>query len=126
MISLQENEELEHVTKPSRWSYLWGYLLGWITLGVWYMKIYVDRKTTKYYVTDQRVVRADGLLSLDTNEFRVEDIRQVETSASAFGRMVNVGDIELETYSQGEMVLESMPRYRAVCDTIRSELTNSH
>lgn len=116
-INLQEGEEVQHVTKPSRWRFLWHYLL---VLPV--IRAYIARKGTKYYVTTDRVVRTDGILSLETNEFRIEDIREVETKATVLGRMFNVGDIELQTYSEGEMKLPGMPRYRKVASTIRGGL----
>jgi len=62
---------------------------------VQFLSRYVIRLTTEYAVTNQRVIRKTGLLSLHTVEINLDRIESVDVDQSLLGRMLGFGTVTI-------------------------------
>ena len=68
-----------------------GLVLGW--------KLFVLR-SNEYVVTNFRVIRNTGILSKASVDSRLDKINNVEHRQSLWGRLLNFGDVEIDTASE--------------------------
>lgn len=88
----------EGVAGPVAWLALaFAILAGMILLARWFRA-----KQDEFVVTDRRVLRAVGVLSKSHEQAPIEKIQDITVSQSWIGRMLDYGDVELETASQRE------------------------
>ncbi|AUV81228.1 hypothetical protein C2R22_05785 [Salinigranum rubrum] len=127
-IDLFEDEELLHDLRPS-WANWWKSLvlysvLSLFTLGLtlpFFAIPYLQRKNTRYIVTNERVVKRSGLFSTSTSEYRITDIREIHTAASWGERMMNVGTVRLSTDPRdSNLTLGGISDHNDVARSIRS------
>lgn len=123
-IELLDSEKIEHDIRPSwsKWSglilisaVLCLFLIG--VLGLVY--VWLVRKNTRYIVTNQRVVEVSGILGTQTTEYRISDIRQIQTGASWAEQVFGHGNIQISTGTMGTITFDGIPDYQSVANTIR-------
>lgn len=120
-IKLDEDESIEYDTRPSWWHWpISLFVLTPLTFGIWLLYPWWRRRATRYIVTNKRVVKVTGRLSKQTTEFRCDDIQQVETAHTWFGRTVGVQTVTLHSHSDSTTKLHAMPNAASVVQTIRS------
>src|SRR3989304_1773608 len=66
-----------------------------------------SRLTIKYTVTDSRIIRKDGIIRRRTNQMPFNKIERVELDQGLIQRMLNLGDIVLDT-GEDTIVLQSL------------------
>ena len=98
-ISTEENIEIFH---PSAMNYLWGIILGIITLPIVIglfilLYIYIDIHYTKYELTSHRIIICRGLIAKFQNEIWIKDMRAVNLNQGIWQRIIGVGNISIGT-----------------------------
>lgn len=125
--TLLEGEEVLHNVRPawSNWAnelILYGLLcfvgIGFLLLPIpWY-----KRTKTRYIVTSERVMHKEGgLLGTSTNEYRISDIRQLQTGATLFEKVLGHGNIQFSSGGAGTLIqFHGIGDYESVANTIRT------
>ncbi|MBP1922793.1 putative membrane protein YdbT with pleckstrin-like domain [Halorubrum alkaliphilum] len=123
-IALLEGEEIRHDVRPA-WS-KWGNLLlisvimSFFLIGlVGLVYVWLARKNHRYIVTNERVVEVAGVLSTGTTEYRISDIRQVQTGQAFVEGLLGQGNIQISTGTMSDIVFDGIPDYQAVANSIR-------
>ena len=75
------------------------------------------RLTTRYTVTDSRVIRQDGILRKKTNQMPFSKIERVELDQSLLQRILKFGDIVLDT-GEDTVVFQSVGHVNLVQDEL--------
>ena len=121
---LKENEVEVSIMLPS-WLMLLSHIIITIgTFGIWSpILIYfvLRRATTRYVITNQRVISEYGILNKKSKESPLDKINNVSHSQSLIGRMFNYGDVQLQTASEmGATVF----KFITAPKQFKSEVTN--
>ena len=98
-ISKERSLEVYH---PSTIHYLWGIILGIITLPIFIgililLYIFIEIKFTSYELTTHRIIVRRGWIAKLQNEIWIKDIRGVNLVQGIWQRIVGVGNIEIGT-----------------------------
>jgi uncharacterized membrane protein YdbT with pleckstrin-like domain len=123
-IELLEGEQIEHDVQPA-WS-KWGgiiiisliaslFVIGIIGL----VYVYLARSNHRYIITNQRVVETSGVLGTSTTEYRISDIRSIQTGATIFEQLLNQGNVQIATGTLSNIVFNGIPNYQEVSNSIR-------
>ena len=100
-------------------SYL-GALLGILGLAaVLYAEL--SRLTIRYTVTDSRIIRKDGIIRRRTNQMPFNKIERVELDQGLIQRMLNLGDIVLDT-GEDTIVLQSLGNVEVVQEELSRQV----
>lgn len=125
-IRLSDGEEVLYDTRPSwlAWRKLfWGsVLLALPTFGLSLLlltQVWWERRKTRYIVTTERVAKREGRRGVSTTEFRIDDIRQIETKSTWIAGKFGKGSITMTTHSGAELEFKGMPAYQEVANAIR-------
>lgn len=125
--TLLEGEDVLHNVRPawSNWAnelILYGLLcfvgIGFLLLPLtWY-----KRSKTRYIVTSERVMyKEGGLLGSSTNEYRISDIRQLQTGATLVEKVLGHGNIQFSSGGAGTLIqFNGIADYESVANTIRT------
>jgi len=100
---LKENEVEVRVAIPSWLMLLLHIAFSLVTFGVWLpVLIYyiLRRATTRYIVTNQRIILEYGILNKSSKESPLDKINNVSHTQSILGRIFNYGDVQLQTASE--------------------------
>ena len=82
-------------------------ILGWITAALFFGGIAVFAWTIlrfrnqEYVLTDRRVIGVEGVLNRRATDSSLEKINDAVLSQSVFGRMLDFGDLTVQTASEG-------------------------
>ncbi len=113
-----------------RW--LIGSLAGWGTLllclvGVGLVIValrWLRNVATHYELTDQRLIIRTGIINKKTDEIELYRIKDVTVSYSIFNQWADIGVIAIRssdpTTQGGTLVLQDIPRARAIREELRS------
>lgn len=121
-ITLLDGEELLHNEKPSIVAYFVDNpLLSIVTLGI---LPYIFSIKSSLITTNERVIMKRGILSTGTKEYRIEDIKQINTGQSIFEKLLGCGSINLTTAATGmtDISFGGLKNYESVANTIRNEM----
>ncbi len=90
-----------------------------LILLVW---IWVDRAKRKYTITDRRVSVEFGILSKNSNEVRIQDIRTINLTTKGLSGIFGIGRVEFSTAANEEddVVFWNVPGAAALRDMVRS------
>lgn len=109
---LKENEVEVKSTRPTWFILLSHIFITILTLFLWTpILIYVIlvRATTRYVLTNQRIIWEAGILSKSSKESPLDKINNVSHSQSFLGRLFNYGNVGLQTASEmGATALKSI------------------
>lgn len=124
-IQLLEGEEVLHDLRPSWANYpksLWATALTiWFVVGaVFLVYPFLDRRNERYVVTSDRVIHRSGLMSTTTNEYRIADIRGLQTGQSFTEKIFSSGNIQF-TAAGGTITFSGVPDAPQVANTIRRQ-----
>lgn len=100
---LKEGEVEVIIENPSWLMLLSHVILTVITFLIWLpVLIYyiLRRTTTRYVITNMRVIREYGILSKSSKESPLDKINNVSHKQSLLGRILNYGDVQLQTASE--------------------------
>jgi uncharacterized membrane protein YdbT with pleckstrin-like domain len=89
------------------------FILGWIRL---------DRMSRKYTVTNRRVSVEYGIISKQSTELRVQDIRSINLTTSGLSGLVGIGRLEFSSAASddAEVIFWNTPQAEKVRDLVRS------
>jgi len=128
-ITLLDNEHVHHNLRPSwaNWSKLL-IIYGIITIftvgfgAILFIHPWLARRKSRYIVTNQRVIKKTGFLSTSTTEYRIEDIRQLQTGSSFIEGLLGNGNVQFSTGAGGSVItFGGVPDYQSVANSIRAE-----
>lgn len=102
----------------------WHLLLAVLTLGIVWLVLWVQRLTTSYRVTTQRLEIRSGILNVTRRTvelFRVED---VEIQEPLFLRLRDAGTLVIRSQDAGEpeLVLAGVPSVKTLHERLREEV----
>lgn len=123
-ITLLDGEEVIHDMHPSWGSYsksLWAALLTiWMFgLGIVFLIYpFLARRNERYIVTTERVIHRSGLLGTTTNEYRIADVRGLQTGQSWTEKLFGSGNIKFSA-AGGTITFSGVPDAQQVANTIR-------
>lgn len=97
--------------------------IGLVVLFVWWLRCLA----TSLVITDRRVTLRQGLLSKDTNDVLIADIRNVKVRQNLLQRIFGVGTVAFSTSGQSDMEIEvhgvrAPERIKAIIDDRRTAL----
>lgn len=93
---------------------LWFALVIMLLCGVMFLKDFIYQKTTILTITDKRIIRKSGWLSVDIQEIQREKIEAVHVQQGIINRILKIGTI-VATGSGGYRVgMRAVPAPRAV------------
>ena len=100
--------------------------IGLVVLFVWWLRCLA----TSLVITDRRVTLRRGLLSKDTNDVLIADIRNVKVRQNLLQRIFGVGTVAVSTSGQSDMEIEvhgvrAPERIKAIIDDRRTALRAS-
>lgn len=125
-VTLLEDEEVLHDVRPS-WAMFsgalaWGVVTVWFGLGLlFFAYAWLARKNSRYIVTNQRLIEKTGLFSSSTSEYRIRDIRQLQTGATFSEKLASCGHIEFSTGSGSSITFNGINNYTGIANTIREQ-----
>ena len=100
--------------------------IGLVVLFVWWLRCLA----TSLVITERRITLRQGLLSKDTNDVLIADIRNVKVRQNLFQRIFGVGTVAVSTSGQSDMEIEvhgvpAPERIKAIIDERRTVLRAS-
>lgn len=105
-----------------RWA-PWAALAGALVHAV----VLLQRVSSLYSVTSERVIARNGLLSTRTDEVDIRDIRNISVEQTLFQRLLGLGDVGVSSAgSDGvEVVFRGIPQAGGVKEIIREARNSS-
>ncbi len=87
---------------------LWIFTIA--TLGLYFLVVYLVRLSTRYTLTDQRLIKESGLLSKRIDEIELFRLKDSIVSQSFFQRLVGIGNIQVRsTDKSGNFSMRYLP-----------------
>jgi len=88
-------------------------LIGWIRL---------DRSGRKYVVTNRRVTVEYGIISKQSTELRIQDIRSINFATTGLSGLVGIGRVEFSSAASddADVIFWNTPNAEKVRDLVRS------
>jgi membrane protein YdbS with pleckstrin-like domain len=90
-----------------------------VVLVVW---IRLDRSGRKYIVTNKRVSVEFGIISKQSTELRIQDIRSINLTTSGVSGLVGIGRLEFSSAASddADVIFWNVPDAEKIRDTVRS------
>jgi len=121
-ITLLDGEELLHNESPAIVAYFaTNPLLSIISFGI---LPFMYSMQSSFVATNERVVMKKGILRTSSKEYRIEDIKQLNTAQSLFEKLLGCGGINLSTAAtgSGDISFAGLKDYESVANTIRNQM----
>jgi len=101
------------------WSIGGGLVLLAFVLFVW---IHLDRASRKYTVTSKRVSVEYGIVSKQSNEMRIQDIRSINLTTKGLSGLLGIGRLEFSSAAadDADVVFWNTPSAEKIRDMVRS------
>jgi uncharacterized membrane protein YdbT with pleckstrin-like domain len=74
----------------------------------WSLKAWFHRWTTETDVTNLRVVHKTGFITRKTFEIGIDKVASVNVNQSILGRLLNYGDVTIETMGEAEQTIPTI------------------
>lgn len=81
--------------------------------------VYLARSRSRYIVTDERIKANVGILSSTTREYRIADIQSITTEQSFFEGLLGLGNIQIRSSANDQLVWKGVPDHSSVGNQIR-------
>lgn len=94
---------------------------GIVVAGLIFGYVVFSRAQSRYIVTNERIKGAVGVLSKESMEYRIADLRSLATSQSLFERLVGHGSLEFQAGANNKLVWHGVPEYKEVANTVREQ-----
>ncbi len=90
-----------------------------VALGAW---IRLDRSGRKYIVTNKRISVEFGIISKQSTELRIQDIRSINLTTSGLSGLVGIGRLEFSSAASddADVIFWNVPGAEKIRDTVRS------
>jgi uncharacterized membrane protein YdbT with pleckstrin-like domain len=121
-ITLLDGEELLHNESPAIVAYFaTNPLLSIISFGI---LPFMYSMQSSFVATNERVVMKKGILRTSSKEYRIEDIKQLNTAQSLFEKLLGCRGINLSTAAtgSGDISFAGLKDYESVANTIRNQM----
>jgi uncharacterized membrane protein YdbT with pleckstrin-like domain len=94
-------------------------LLG--VAGLILLRAVLQRRSTSWSLTSERLIERRGLLSTRRRELELADIRSVEVDRNFFQKMFSLGDVVVASAASTDFLirLEAIPEPESIAETIR-------
>jgi uncharacterized membrane protein YdbT with pleckstrin-like domain len=94
-------------------------LAGALTLIIW---IRLDRSGRKYTVTNRRISVEYGIISKQSTELRIQDIRSINLTTSGISGLVGIGRLEFSSAASddADVIFWNTPHAEKIRDLVRS------
>ena len=101
------------------WSIRGALTLVAVVLLIW---IRLDRAARKYTVTSKRVSVEYGIVSKQSNEMRIQDIRSINLTTKGFSGLLGIGRLEFSSAAadDADVIFWNTPNAEKVRDMVRS------
>jgi membrane protein YdbS with pleckstrin-like domain len=101
------------------WSIRGVLVLAVVVLFIW---IRFDRASRKYTVTSKRVSVEFGIVSKQSNEMRIQDIRSINLTTKGFSGLLGIGRLEFSSAAadDADVVFWNTPNAEKIRDMVRS------
>lgn len=96
---------LDFAVNPVKWILTIG------TLGIWFFVTYLSRLSTRYTLTEERLIVTKGLLSKSVDEVELFRVKDAKVSQSFLERLVGIGKIEVKSSDDtGTLLITNIPK----------------
>lgn len=129
-VTLLDGEQVLHNMRPS-WSAYAKDLIGIAlisipTLGVGLILLvipWLKRNNSRYIITNKRVIQKSGILSSASKDYRIEDIKQLQTGAGWFEKMLGHGNVQFASSAGATSLItfSGIDDYQSIANTIRNQ-----
>jgi uncharacterized membrane protein YdbT with pleckstrin-like domain len=111
-------DELLAEVRPSWWRYFWWLLFAWLIIPL--IVAWIKRSSVLLRVYRGRVTLKRGILSKCERELFMRDIRSIDIDQSFFGRLANIGDLNISTAASSDATefVEGVPDPQKIRDLI--------
>jgi uncharacterized membrane protein YdbT with pleckstrin-like domain len=111
-------DELLAEVRPSWWRYFWWLLFAWLIIPL--IVAWIKRSSVLLRVYRGRVTLKRGILSKCERELFMRDIRSIDIDQSFFGRLANIGDLNISTAASADATefVEGVPDPQKIRDLI--------
>lgn len=111
-------DELLAEVRPSWWRYFWWLLFAWLIVP--FIVAWIKRRAVLLRVYRGRVTLERGILSKCERELFMRDIRSIDIDQSFFGRLANIGDLNISTAASADATefVEGVPDPQKIRDLI--------
>jgi len=133
-VTLLDGEQVLHNMRPS-WSAYAKELIGIALLSIPTFGLalvllvipWLKRKNARYIITDNRVIQKSGIINSASKDYRITDIRQLQTGATWFEKMLGHGNIQFASSAGATSLItfSGIADYQSVANTIRSQQQES-
>jgi len=105
----------DFLVNPVHW------LLTLVTLGLYWLVVFITRYYTRYRLTSQRIIMESGLLGKRIDEIELFRVKDTRLHQSLVQRIVGLGDIEIiSTDVSGSYRITMLPGAREKREQIRT------
>ncbi|GAA0456957.1 PH domain-containing protein [Halococcus dombrowskii] len=124
-ITLLDDERVLYDLQPAWSNWVDILALGTVLLPVFgvglifYAVVWLERRHTRYVVTDQRLIAQYGMLSVRTTEYRIAALQAVYTETGMIERLRGLGTVAFRTGGSSVLSFSGIPNYEAVADAVR-------
>lgn len=98
-----------------------GVFAGLVISGILVGYVAFARSQSRYIVTDERVKMDIGFIRNHSREYRISDIRGIDTSQSILDRIFSMGNIEVRTGDGTTITWWGVPDHETVALAIREQ-----
>ncbi len=92
-----------------------------ITMGLYFIIVYLIRLNTRYSLTDERLIIESGIFSKHIDEIELFRIKDTKLSQSLFQRFVGLGDISvISTDDTGDLTMSCLPNAKEKREQLRA------
>ncbi len=124
-VRLLDGERVLYIGRPAWSNWVDLLVLGTVLLPVVgiglvvYALVWLDRRHTRYVVTDQRLISQYGTFSVRTTEYRIAALKAVYTQTGFIERLRGLGTVAFRTDGSSVLSFSGIPNYEAVADAVR-------
>ncbi len=94
------------VNSIGRWIFLGG---GLLLVGLFAVRPFLYWLTTQYVFTDRRIIIRRGLIAREGRDMPLSKVNNVSFSVSLLGRLLNYGQLTVDSASDEELVINDVP-----------------
>lgn len=121
--TLMNEEEVKHNLRPSVVAWMSSTLRLLIGISTFGIVPFLFTYSNRYIVSNERVIKKTGILSTNTEEYRLDDIQQLTTGQRLVEKLLGVGNIQFKTAATGSSIkFYGMDDHDNVANTIRNQM----
>ncbi len=104
---IQKDENIIYTGSPAWIGYFWGFIFAIITILTIIIPIivigiiYLHKSSTKYAITNKRVIGRSGIISEDFKSSTFKHITSLRVKQGIIGKIFNFGNIIIDTSGSG-------------------------